>query len=188
MGELKRSIVLAGIKHCGKSTLGALLARRYHAELVDTDRVLEECFRAENGRALTTREIFLELGAEEFRRFEAAVIGKLAKEQAAPRIVALGGGVPANAFVNPEELRSLGFQVYLAIRPELAYARVVRRGLPPFLTGAADPFAEFCRINREREPYYLKFADLVWPVERELPAPAAAAALAGKIEQEWNRK
>lgn len=185
MGELKRSIVLAGIKHCGKSTLGALLALRSGAEFLDTDRMLEECFQAENGRKLTTREIFRELGAEEFRRFEAAVIGKLAAEHAAPRVVALGGGVPANGFVDPEQLRSLGFQVYLAIRPELAYARVIRHGLPPFLADAGDPFAEFCRINREREPYYLKFADLVWPVEREIPAAAAAEALAEKIEQEW---
>ena len=50
----------------------------------------------------------------------------------------------------------------------------------------ADPFAEFCRLNREREPFYLKFADLVWPVDREIPAPAAAGALAEKLEQEWN--
>ena len=99
---LKRSIVLAGIKHCGKSTLGALLARRYGVEFIDTDRELEERFRAESGRELVTREIFRELGAEKFRKFEAAVIGALAKEEAAPRIVALGGGVPANGFVDPE--------------------------------------------------------------------------------------
>ena len=84
MAELKRSIVLAGIKHCGKSTLGALLARRYHAELTDTDRVLEECFQAENGRKLTTREIFLELGPEAFRRFEAAVTGGKSPRFSAP--------------------------------------------------------------------------------------------------------
>ena len=89
---LKRSIVLAGIKHCGKSTLGALLARRYGVEFIDTDRELEERFRAESGRELVTREIFRELGAEKFRKFEAAVIGALAKEEAAPRIVAFRPG------------------------------------------------------------------------------------------------
>ena len=89
---LKRSIVLAGIKHCGKSTLGALLARRYGVAFIDTDRELEERFRAESGRALATREIFRELGAEKFRKFEATVIGALAKKAAEPRIVARSDG------------------------------------------------------------------------------------------------
>ena len=38
---LKRSIVLAGIKHCGKSTLGQMLAKRLGRAFIDLDGEIE---------------------------------------------------------------------------------------------------------------------------------------------------
>ena len=74
MNRPTRPVVLAGIKHCGKSTLGRMLARRWNVPLVDTDAELEAEFARRTGRAAGTREIFRELGEEAFRKLEAEVI------------------------------------------------------------------------------------------------------------------
>lgn len=177
--RLIRPLLLFGIKHCGKSTLGRLVAEYFGVKLVDTDLELESRFQMLNGCPLPTREIFRELGEEKFRRFEAETVEALAARQTGPRVVALGGGVPANPFVKPEVLKKLGLGIYLAIRPEIAFERVRRRGLPPFLASCADPYAEFLRLNRQREAAYRKYAELTFPIERE----EAPAAVAGRLIQ-----
>lgn len=182
MNRPTRPVVLAGIKHCGKSTLGRMLARRWNVPLVDTDAELEAEFARRTGRAAGTREIFRELGEEAFRKLEADVIRSLA-DSPEFRVIALGGGVVSNRFVEPETLRRLGLGVWLDIRPEIAYPRVLRRGLPPFLASAADPEAEFLRIHHEREPGFRAFAELRFPIETERPAPQVAAELAEQIEK-----
>ena len=164
--RLTRPLLFFGIKHCGKSTLGRLTAEHFGVKFVDTDLELESRFQMLNGCPLPTRDIFRELGEE-----------GLAAQQAGPRVVALGGGVPANPFVEPEVLKKMGFGVYLAIRPEIAFERVRRRGLPPFLALFADPYAEFLRMNRQREAAYRSYADLTFPIEREEAASAVAEKL-----------
>ncbi len=183
---LKRPVVLWGIKHCGKSTLGAALANRWRLPFLDSDRLLEEAFRIRTGRGLPTREIFRELGGEGFRRFEAETVDALAAEPRL-RVVALGGGAAVNPFLRPGTLAALGFRVFLDVADEVAFARVLRGGLPPFLAGAEDPFAEFRRINAERRKGYLAGADLVFPIAGERPAAEVAAELAARIEEEMKR-
>ena len=175
--RLTRPLLFFGIKHCGKSTLGRLTAEHFGVKFVDTDLELESRFQMLNGCPLPTRDIFRELGEEGFRRLEAETVEALAAQQAGPRVVALGGGVPANPFVEPEVLKKMGFGVYLAIRPEIAFERVRRRGLPPFLASFADPYAEFLRMNRQREAAYRSYADLTFPIEREEAASAVAEKL-----------
>ena len=121
--RLTRPLLFFGIKHCGKSTLGRLTAEHFGVKFVDTDLELESRFQMLNGCPLPTRDIFRELGEDGFRRFEAETVEALAAQQAGPRVVALGGGVPANPFVEPEVLKKMGFGVYLAIRPDIAFER-----------------------------------------------------------------
>ncbi len=177
MKKLLRPVVFCGIKHCGKSTLGALLAQRCTVPFFDTDAVLEK------KKGLPVREIFRQLGAEEFRRQEAEVVREFAAENRAGRVIATGGGVFSNPFLTEETLRALGFCVFLDIDFQLAFQRVVRNGLPPFLAEAADPEAEFNRMNQERCKVFKKYAGLVFPVERELPAAELVAELERRIAE-----
>jgi len=182
MKKPERPVVLAGIKHCGKSTLGRLLARRWLVPFLDTDTELEREYVRRAGRNLTCREIYRELGEQEFRRLEAEGIERLTFSRGV-WVIALGGGAVNNPFLSLETLRALGFGVWIDLDPELAYPRVVRRGLPPFLISAADPEAEFRRICCEREPFFNAFGQLRFRITSDRPAEENAEELAQIIEQ-----
>ncbi len=77
-------VVLVGPPGAGKTTVGALLARRWGVDMRDTDLDIE----ATAGRPIS--EIFIDAGETEFRELErAAVVAALA---AAPGVLCLGGG------------------------------------------------------------------------------------------------
>ena len=68
------SIVLMGIKHCGKSTLGKALASRLECPFFDTDDLITELTQK------TPRQIFTEQGAEGFEKAECNACKALAKK------------------------------------------------------------------------------------------------------------
>ena len=82
----QKNIVLIGMMGYGKSTIGALLARRRGRKLVDTDALVE----AQEGR--TIPEIFASDGEGYFRQAEERVAKTLASRSA--RVIACGGGLP----------------------------------------------------------------------------------------------
>ena len=159
-------ILLCGIKHCGKSTIGALLGCRLGLPFIDLDRETEAVHRRETGQALTVREMYRLLGGEGFMRYEAQAVRELAASGQAA-VVALGGGTPMNPGVRPEWLRGLGRVVLLDISPALAYRRVQAGGLPPFLASSADPEAEFLRLCRDRLAVYRRLAEVIHRIEAE---------------------
>lgn len=82
--QLIRRIVLTGFMGAGKSTIGALLARRLHWEFADADSVIE--LRA--GRKVA--QIFAEDGEATFRAMEAEAIRDCCNRE--HLVLALGGG------------------------------------------------------------------------------------------------
>lgn len=153
-------ILLCGIKHCGKSTIGAALSRRLNLPFVDLDRETEAVYQRETGRALTVRDMYRLLGGEGFMRYEALAVQALATSGQAA-VVALGGGTPMNPSVRPESLHGLGRIVLLDISPATAFRRILAGGLPPFLATAADPEKEFMRMCDVRLAVYRQLADIV---------------------------
>ena len=146
---MSRNIVFLGIKHCGKSTHGKLLAERLSRRFLDTDDMLSEAYMKKFSCAAgdaTPRAIMKKHGEDFFRRFEAEVIQEyLHGNQKNGDVLALGGGVPCNEYLTTEELKQLGVLLHLAIPADTAFKRIAAGGIPPFLQGE-DPFGNFLKL------------------------------------------
>ena len=175
-----RSAVLVGIKHCGKSTLGRLLADRFGCPFIDSDEELENAYFRRTGKHLAVREIFRAMGEEAFRGLEAATVRALVS--AGPKVIALGGGAVSNPGLTEKELKSLGKIVWLDVPDETAYRRIAAEGLPPFLADAPDPRRRFAEINAERRRRFRRLADITFEMDEELAPDEAAKRLAAMLE------
>lgn len=67
-------VVLIGMKHCGKSTLGAALAARWGCPFFDVDPMMEAVYECDTGKRLTVRELWAAEGADIFRQLESQVV------------------------------------------------------------------------------------------------------------------
>lgn len=79
-----QNIVLIGMPGCGKSTIGALLAKRMERELADADEKIIQL------ASKTIPEIFSQDGEEIFRQWETKALEELGKRSC--QIIATGGG------------------------------------------------------------------------------------------------
>lgn len=163
---ITRQVVIGGMKHCGKTTQGKRLAAFWNVPFFDTDALLEEAYAKVSGERRTCREIFRAEGEKFFRQREAEVIAHLAAADAsAGRVVALGGGVPANTFIPEDDLKKLGFFVFLDLDEKAAFRRVAREGLPPFLEHEPDPEQAFALLYFKRLVFYRHFSECTVAVD-----------------------
>ncbi len=148
-----RSVVLSGFMASGKSTLGALLARRTGLPFVDTDAVIAASAGESCGRLLSRH------GEAAFRAREEAVVRPLL-EDSTPTVIAVGGG----ALTNPE-LRALAlsraFVVTLRASTERLVERAAEGGDRPLLAGP-DPHARASALLSERAAAYAECHGEVW--------------------------
>lgn len=137
-------IVLMGIKHCGKSTQGRLIAEKLNVPFYDTDEVLEDV----NGAS--ARTIYLTKGEAAFKEAErdacAVIVNKNAEMKEAVAgtesgssgaggmqkhiggVVATGGGICNNAEALAV-LRTNAVFVFLCADESLAAERIVRESV-----------------------------------------------------------
>ncbi len=166
------NIVLVGMKHCGKSTQGRLLAEKLNWRFADADNEIERL----HGEGLRCRQIYQKIGADAFRRLEARAVSGLLNSDGPDTVCALGGGAVSNPFM-PAAWRERGLVVYLKASPLVMYSRVAAGGLPPFLAGADDPAKAFSALCAEREPAFEAAADCVFRLDMQASAEDNSAAL-----------
>lgn len=178
------NVVLIGMKHCGKSSIGAALARRRGCPFYDVDPMIQEMHACENGEKLTVRELFAKHGESHFHRLEGHVVCELYLKLDRPgsvSVVALGGRTALNATV-VSLLKAIGKVVYLRVPAEAIYRRIEQSGLPPFLD-EGDPAGSFMRLYAQREPTYTELADVVVDLDGACDIQQAANKVMGIIEE-----
>lgn len=167
------SIILMGIKHCGKSTQGRIISKKLSVPFFDTDDVIFEM----TGK--TPRQIYTELGNEGFQEAEekacSFLLEKINSSAEKNAVIATGGGICGNKKAL-DVLKKIGTFVFLKTPERIASFRVLREisvaqdgtllNVPAFIEkknprSVADAKKIFHDFFIERECIYEQLADVV---------------------------
>lgn len=116
--KLNKTLVLTGIKHCGKSTQGKLLSSYFGCGFFDTDDLVTEM----TGK--TPREIYSEEGRDAFMKAEFEACKFLASKDGV-FVVSTGGGICNNESA-VAELKKIGVFIFLNSDEATACDRIIK--------------------------------------------------------------
>jgi len=153
-------IIFIGMKGCGKTTLGTLLAERLQIAFIDSDTEIEKMHRQERGEAISFREIFKIYGAKHFSALDTKTLKHIAHEFGNTDFVfACGGRTPLQE-ENQEILTGLGTIIFLHVDKTVLLKRILVQGIPAFFPYQDDAEKSLDELFRERLPTYKKLADI----------------------------
>ena len=153
-------IILMGIKHSGKTSLGKMLAKTLCVPFLDLDILLEEQYSKE--RILNFRELYLKLGESGFRELETKAIRSISIH--GKGILALGGGTIDN-FDAMETVRKADRLVFLDVKENILYQRIRKNGFPSFLEKSPEKL--FHKLFLRRRPLYENIATIIIKITDE---------------------
>jgi shikimate kinase len=153
-----KNIILIGMPGAGKTTVGALLAKKLGRTFVDTD----ELIRKADGREL--KDIVAEEGLERFLEIQNAAIMQSKFKDC---VIATGGGVVKSDDLM-QYLKMTGVIIYLRQEPDILEQR-----LAPGRRLARADGQTFRQLFEEREPLYVMYADRIVDCGEKTPEKIA---------------
>lgn len=155
-------IVLMGIKHSGKTSLGKMASVALHLPFFDLDYLLESQYSKE--RLFSFRELYMKLGETGFRKLETKAVNSISMEKEG--ILALGGGTIENISAM-ETIKKAALLVFLDTEEEILYNRIKKNGFPSFLE--KSPKKLFHKLFIKRINLYREAADITLKLTNERP-------------------
>lgn len=156
----RQRIALIGLRGGGKSTLGALLAKRLDVPFVELDREIER----RSGTTLS--EIFDMFGQETFRRAEREALDDVLRQH--PGFVIATSGSIVTEPGTLERLLASCLTVWVRAEPEEHMRRVMAQGDMRPMAGSGRAMEDLLSILRSREPLYAK-ADIALSTSGKTP-------------------
>ncbi|MGI9013920.1 MAG: shikimate kinase [Phycisphaerales bacterium] len=170
----KRFLILMGMRGCGKSTIGPLLATRCNLPFFDLDECCLAALAAESVVAVWNNQ-----GEAAWRETEVATLAKLLAGE--PSIIALGGGTPmiTAAAEIVDAARSCGrvATIYINVDAAIIEERLLAgqdADDRPSLTGRTV-YEEVAEVLALRHPTYQSLADIT--VDGRHPAKEVVTAI-----------
>lgn len=162
-------IILIGMKGCGKSTVGKLLAEKLNIQFIDLDDELEKIHFQTKKEKFSYREIYQKYGKEYFRKLETSALIRFAEaSESINYILACGGGTLLNP-ANQKLLIKLGKIIYLKPDIKALLERVVTNGIPAFFSDSQNPKKSLTELLKIRDPIYSKLADVTLNCQTKMP-------------------
>jgi shikimate kinase len=153
----RKSIILMGMKHSGKSTLAGMLAWEMKRRNVDLDELIEEEYRSD--RLLSCREIYKQHGVKFFKALEISAAKKLAGRMEEAFLIASLGGDTIENDEAIEALEDKGTFIHLVVDLDILYNRIMKGGLPAFLS-EDRPYEDFAALFKKRSRLMEERADV----------------------------
>jgi shikimate kinase len=145
-----KNIAIIGLMGSGKSTIGALLAKKIRLNFVDIDEEIEK-------RTNTTiSEIFKKKGEPFFRKLETTTIEEFATKS--NQIISTGGGAVQNE-QNLKILQQNSTLIYLKTSLNVIFERIKNETQRPLLQNS-DPLGTLQELLEKRQKNYEK-ADII---------------------------
>lgn len=145
-GQRPARMALVGMRGAGKSSVGARLAARLGAPLVELDQRIEAL------AGVPLPELFALWGEERYRELEARALDEVLAEPG-PRVLATGGSI-VTAEATWRRLRESARTVWLRASPERLLDRVRAQGDLRPMAGRVDPLGELRALLDRRAPLY----------------------------------
>jgi len=171
-------LILMGMKHCGKSTIGKIIAGKKNIPFIDLDDIIERVFSPD--KQITVREIYRKKGKAVFTSLEREALSSLSSKIQKPGVLALGGGT----IENREAMRLLKgntTKLYLEIEEPILWKRIQKGGIPSFLD-QKNPEEHFHTLYIKRTRLYRLAADIIVSLYTEKP-DKAAEIISSKIRE-----
>lgn len=167
---INENIILIGMKACGKSTVGKLVAEKLKMDFIELDQEIEKTYFNDKKVRLTFREIYKKYGQEYFRSLENAVLKRVFQESNEKKFVLACGGGTTLDVNNRKRLQQLGKIIYLDTDEKVLLSRIIKQGRPAFFAYPANPKKSLSELLRKRRPIYRKIAGLTITSTNEKPA------------------
>ena len=162
-------ILLGGLKHCGKSTLGRILAEDLDYRFFDMDDLV---MKETSGAWESVRDIYRLAGKDEFRRYEADAARNFIEWyvpdlKGRGAVLSLGGGTIENGSAMAWIGRK-GYNVYIRADRDMLFRRIMAGSRPPFLS-EKDPEGDWAALYEKRDAMYRDFAGIIHDVDESEP-------------------